>query len=125
MYNIKQTFDLTTQDALEYRRKMRLLKVRMLDGTVKSLMVDDSQVVANLMVLICTKIGITNHDEYSLVWDKPEENQENIPTNKYGTIGGTMTLRKPKYKEGEKEIDPRMEEMKRQLNTEDGGEEIE
>lgn len=125
MYDIKQTFDLTTQDALEYRRKMRLLKVRMLDGTVKSLMVDDSQVVANLMVLICTKIGITNHDEYSLVWDKPEENQENIPTNKYGTIGGTMTLRKPKYKEGEKEIDPRMEEMKRQLNTEDGGEEIE
>ena len=125
MYDIKQTFDLTTQDALEYRRKMRLLKVRMLDGTVKSLMVDDSQVVANLMVLICTKIGITNHDEYSLVWDKPEENQENIPTNKYGTIGGTMTLRKPKYKEGEKEIDPRMEEMKRQLNAEDGGEEIE
>ena len=112
------------QDALEYRRKMRLLKVRMLDGTVKSLMVDDSQVVANLMVLICTKIGITNHDEYSLVWDKPEENQENIPTNKFGTLGGTMTLRKPKYKEGEKEIDPKMEELKRQLNTEDGGEKV-
>ena len=107
---------------MEYRKKMRLLKVRMLDGTVKSLMVDDSQVVANLMVLICTKIGITNHDEYSLVWDKPEENQENIPTNKFGTLGGTMTRRKPKYKEGEKEIDPKMEELKRQLNTEDGGE---
>ena len=104
---------------------MRLLKVRMLDGTVKSLMVDDSQDVANLMVLICTKIGITNHDEYSLVWDKPEENQENIPTNKFGTLDvGRMTLRKPKYKEGEKEIDPKMEEMKRQLNTEDGGEDI-
>ena len=62
---------------------MRLLKVRMLDGTVKSLMVDDSQTVNNLMVLICTKIGITNHDEYSLVWDKQEEEQENIPTNRY------------------------------------------
>ena len=70
------------QDSLEYRRKMRLLKVRMLDGTVKSLMVDDSQTVNNLMVLICTKIGITNHDEYSLVWDKPDEEQENIPTNR-------------------------------------------
>lgn len=105
---------------MEYRRKMRLLKVRMLDGTVKSVMVDDSQNVGNLMVLICTKIGITNHDEYSLVWDKPDENQENVPTNKFGTLGGTMTLRK-KYKEGEKEIDPKMEELKRQLNTEDGG----
>lgn len=31
------------------------------------MMVDDSQNVANLMVVICTKIGITNYDEYSLV----------------------------------------------------------
>lgn len=29
----------------------------MLDGTVKTVLVDDSQVVANLMVVICTKIG--------------------------------------------------------------------
>ena len=36
-------------------------------GTVKTLLVDDSQVVANLMVVICTKIGITNYDEYGLV----------------------------------------------------------
>lgn len=108
------------QDPLEYRRKMRLLKVRMLDGSVKSIMVDDSQVVSNLMVLICTKIGITNHDEYSLVWDKPEDEQENVPTNRFGTLGGTMTLKRAKIREGEKEIDPKMEELKRQLNTEDG-----
>lgn len=111
---------LRDNDPLEYRRKMRLLKVKMLDGSVKSVMVDDSQVVANLMVLICTKIGITNHDEYSLVWDKPKEEQENVPTNRFGTLGGTMTLRKTKLLEGEKEIDPKMEELKRQLNTEDG-----
>ena len=102
---------------------MRLLKVRMLDNALKSIMVDDSQVVGSLMVLICTKIGITNHDEYSLVWDKPEVDQENIQknTNKYGTLGGTMTLKKKKIVEGEKEIDPKMEELKRQLCTEDGG----
>lgn len=100
---------------------MRLLKVKMLDNTVKSLMVDDSQIVSNLMVLICTKIGITNHDEYSLVWDKPEEEQENVPTNRFGTLGGTMTLKRAKIKEGEKEIDPKMEELKKQLRTEDGG----
>ena len=47
--------------------------------------------------------------------------QENVSTNKFGTLGGTMTLRKTKYKEGEKEIDPKMEELKRKLNTEDGG----
>jgi len=36
---------------------MRTLKVHMLDGTLKTLLVDDSQPVANLMVVICTKIG--------------------------------------------------------------------
>lgn len=45
------------QDLLEYRKKMRTLKVHMLDGTLKTLLVDDSQPVANLMVVICTKIG--------------------------------------------------------------------
>merc|ERR1711953_1364333 len=40
--------------------------------------------------------------------------------NKYGTLGGTMTLKKKKIVEGEKEIDPKMEELKRQLCTEDG-----
>ncbi len=100
---------------------MRLLKVRMLDGAEKSIMVDDSQNVSSLMVLICTKIGITNHDEYSLVRDKKDEDHEAVHTPKMGTLGGTMTLRSKKYKEGEKEFDPKMEELKKQLNTEDGG----
>ena len=102
---------------------MRLLKVRMLDNALKSIMVDDSQVVKNLMVPICTKIGITNHDEYSLIWDKPEDEQENMHTyNRPGTLGGTLTLKKKKIVlDGEKEIDPKMEELERQLCTEDGG----
>ena len=50
-------FTLCCQDLLEYRKKLRTLRVRMLDGTVKTLLVDDSQPVANLMVVICTKIG--------------------------------------------------------------------
>ena len=35
---------IVVQDTLEYRRKMRLLKVRLLDGGLRSIMVDDSQV---------------------------------------------------------------------------------
>jgi hypothetical protein len=41
--------------------------------------------------------------------------------HRFGTLGGTMTLRRTRIKDGEKEIDPKMEELKRQLNTEDGG----
>lgn len=94
-------------DLLEYKRKMRPLRVRMLDGSVKTIMVDDSQAVANLMVVVCTKIGITNHDEYSLVRDLPEEE-----------IGhtGTLTLRR---KDKDKDQDKKMEQLKKKLKTDD------
>ncbi|KAG1695569.1 Talin-1 [Nymphon striatum] len=95
-------------DLLEYKRKMRALRVRMLDGSVKTLLVDDSQAVANLMVVICTKIGLTNHDEYSLVRDLPEEE----PKEPYST--GTLTLRRK-----DKDKNQKMEQMKKKLKTDD------
>ena len=100
---------------------MRIFKFKTLDNAVKSIMVDDSQMVSNLMVLICTRIGITNHEEYSLVWDKPQDEQENLQANRTGTLGGTLTLKRVRMRDGDKEIDPKMEELKRNLHTEDGG----
>lgn len=50
-------FHFLSQSVLEFKSKMRTLRVRMLDGTVKTVFIDDSQPVANLMVVICTKIG--------------------------------------------------------------------
>ena len=41
----------------------------MLDNSVKALLVDDAHSVEQLMVPICQSIGITNHYEYSLVWE--------------------------------------------------------
>ena len=106
---------------------MRLLKVRMLDGAIKAIMVDDSQIVSNMMVIICTKIGITNHDEYSLVREKTEDEENQTPNKKYGTlgtIGGTLTLkRKHKVNDpDEPQIDPKMATLRKNLHTEDGGE---
>ncbi|KAK4327375.1 hypothetical protein Pmani_002156 [Petrolisthes manimaculis] len=102
---------LRDQDVVEYRRKVRTLKVRMLDGTVKTLLVDDSQPVSQLMVVICTKIGIMNHDEYSLVREIEQEEIENKPNF------GTLTLKKKK--EGDKERDVKMEQLKKKLRTDD------
>jgi hypothetical protein len=48
---------LRNHDVLEYRRKLRTLRVRMLDGAVKTILVDDSLPVSQLMVVVCTKIG--------------------------------------------------------------------
>lgn len=39
---------------------MRTLKVRTLDGAVKTMIVDDSQPVGQLMVVICTRIGTSS-----------------------------------------------------------------
>lgn len=65
-------------DLLEYRKKIRPLKVSTLDGTLKTLMIDDTQPAANLMAIICAKLGITNYDEYSLVREFPEGDENNI-----------------------------------------------
>uniref|UniRef100_A0A183BVZ7 FERM domain-containing protein n=1 Tax=Globodera pallida TaxID=36090 RepID=A0A183BVZ7_GLOPA len=55
-------------DTLEYKNKIRPLRVRTLDGgAVKTVFVDESQPVSQLMVVICSKMGIANHEEYSLV----------------------------------------------------------
>ncbi|XP_024872022.1 talin-1 isoform X2 [Temnothorax curvispinosus] len=100
-------------DLLEYRRKLRTLRVRMLDGTLKTMLVDDSQPVANLMVVICTKIGITNHDEYSLVRELVEDENENQKPGNFGTL----TLKRKKEEKGER--DAKMEQLRKKLKTDD------
>ncbi|XP_048523491.1 talin-1 isoform X1 [Dendroctonus ponderosae] len=103
---------LKSGDTIEYRNKLRTLRVKMLDGSLKTMMVDDSQIVANMMVVVCTKLGITNHDEYSLVLEEPE-NQENIDSRNYGTL----TLKRKK-EEREKKND-KMEQLRKKLHTDD------
>ena len=84
-------------------------------------------IVSNMMVIICTKIGITNHDEYSLVREKTEDEENQTPNKKYGTlgtIGGTLTLKKNKHKNpdsDEPQVDPKMATLRKNLHTEDGG----
>ncbi|CAG4965792.1 unnamed protein product [Colias eurytheme] len=99
-------------DLLEYNKKTRNLRVRMLDGTVKTLLVDDSQVVANLMVVICTKIGITNYDEYGLVREEQKEEADPCEKPNYGTL----TLRRRHH---EKERDAKMDQLRKKLRTDD------
>lgn len=55
--------------------------------------------------------GIMNHDEYSLVREIEQEEIENKPNF------GTLTLKKKK--EGDKERDAKMEQLKKKLRTDD------
>lgn len=61
---------LFSQDILEYKKKQRPQKIKMLDGAVKTIMVDDSKTVGELLVTICSRIG-KSHSTASMNLVKP------------------------------------------------------
>ncbi|XP_032870789.1 talin-2 isoform X1 [Amblyraja radiata] len=93
-------------DVLEYKKKQRPQKVRMLDGAVKTVMIDDSKTVGELLVPICSRIGITNYEEYSLIQDIIEEKKDEGT----GTLKKDRTLLRDERK---------MEKLKAKLHTDD------
>ncbi|KAK2920399.1 hypothetical protein Q8A73_002603 [Channa argus] len=93
-------------DLLEYKKKQRPQKIKMLDGAVKTIMVDDSKTVGELLVTICSRIGITNYEEYSLIQETVEEKKE----DGMGTLKKDRTLLRDERK---------MEKLKAKLHTDD------
>lgn len=64
------------------------------------------------------QLGITNHDEYSLVrehFDKSDK--ENVNNSTYSS--GTLTLKKTKDRERDRSVDSKMEQLKKKLKTDD------
>ena len=91
---------------IDYYSKLRKLSIKILDGQTRNLLVDDSQSVGQLMIYVCSQMGIANHEEYSLIYDMPEKERER-----------TLTLKKH-----DKTLNrdyKRMEELKKKLHTED------
>ncbi|KAH9595891.1 Talin-1 [Schistosoma haematobium] len=99
-------------DTVEYRYRYRWLYIRTMDGTRKTLKVDDSKTVAELMLMICTKMGIYNYEEYLLARDRDETDRERTNTLKRSTSHHhhTGTLMRDQEK---------MEKLKRKLHTDD------
>uniref|UniRef100_A0A4W5P9Q7 Talin 2 n=1 Tax=Hucho hucho TaxID=62062 RepID=A0A4W5P9Q7_9TELE len=95
-------------DVLEYKKKQRPQKIKMLDGAVKTIMVDDSKTVGELLVTICSRIGITNYEEYSLIQEVVEEKKED--GHGTGTLKKDRTLLRDERK---------MEKLKAKLHTDD------
>ncbi|CAF3354839.1 unnamed protein product [Rotaria socialis] len=101
-------YALKNGDHVEYKNRYRPLKIRLLDGTVKTILIDDSLIVAQLMVYICTKFGIANYDEYSLVYDIDMDNNTNA--SKTATLLRDRSLQR---------TDKKMEELRKKCHTDD------
>ena len=52
-----EQYDLQSGDMLWYKKKIQPLQVRTLDDSVKTLLVDGSQTVAELTKVVCSRIG--------------------------------------------------------------------
>ncbi|KAI3637909.1 hypothetical protein MIR68_004558 [Amoeboaphelidium protococcarum] len=79
-------YDLKSGDSVEYKKKHRPLRVKLMDETMKTVLVDDSQTVQEMTEAICKRIGIANFDEYSLQLD----NADGVQTSS----GSEKTLKK-------------------------------
>ena len=51
-------YNLKSGDMLLYKSKFRLLRVKTLDDSVKTLQIDESQTVTELVKAVCAKIGM-------------------------------------------------------------------
>ncbi|VEL30288.1 unnamed protein product [Protopolystoma xenopodis] len=98
-------YHISDQAEVSYKYKMRRLVIKTMDGTKKTLQVDDSKSIAELMFTICAKMGITNYEEYSLIRELDEEEKMK-----------TLTIRKAKSIA--KDVD-KLEKMKLKLHTDD------
>ncbi|TPX50472.1 hypothetical protein SeLEV6574_g00877 [Synchytrium endobioticum] len=83
-------YDLTSGDDVEFKKKHRPLRVRTMDGSVKTVLIDESLPVQALVETVCERIGVLNSEEYSFLPDGPMSEM-----GSFDNIRGTF---KPKIK---------------------------
>lgn len=65
-------YDLKNGDLIEYRKKHDIVKIKLVDGTIKSMMVDLSLSVTDCVAVIGNKMSLKNCEEYSLLIEGKE-----------------------------------------------------
>lgn len=65
-------YDFKSGDLIEYKRKHRPLKVKLIDGSIKTNMIDDSLNVGEVVASCCERMGIGNPEEFSFVIEAAE-----------------------------------------------------
>ncbi|KAF2072336.1 hypothetical protein CYY_006349 [Polysphondylium violaceum] len=95
-----QFYDLNINDEVDYKKKHRALKVRLMDETVKTLLVDDSLTVGEIVEIIGKRIGIKNYQEFSLTSEKQQAGEwlnHAQPLHEQGVSDEDTVLLKKKF----------------------------
>jgi talin len=71
-------FDFRQNDMVEYRKKHRLMCVKLIDGALKTLLLDESLSVSKLTEEICNHVGLCNANEYSLAVEVEEKTETGV-----------------------------------------------
>ena len=69
-------YDIPSNHELEFKKKHRPLKLKMLDGSVKTVLIDESLTVQQLVDYCCDKLTINNPEEFSIGLDIQVDEKE-------------------------------------------------
>ncbi|KAJ3025177.1 UNVERIFIED_CONTAM: Talin-1 [Siphonaria sp. JEL0065] len=85
-------YDVKTGDLFQVKKKHAPLKVKTLDGSVKTVLVDESLEVSKLVGAVCERIGIHNPEEYSFAFDSVAPNKVGSPSSPSAKHASTLSL---------------------------------
>ena len=60
-------YNLKSGDILQYKSKLRLLRMKTLDDSIKTLKIDESQTVTEVVKAVCVKIGMLQYHNYCIL----------------------------------------------------------
>ena len=69
-------YDIKSGATIEYKKKHRPLRIRLMDESVKTVLIDESMPVSELVDMICKRIGIANGEEYSLIMEQTSSTED-------------------------------------------------
>ncbi|KAL9985699.1 hypothetical protein ACROYT_G008133 [Oculina patagonica] len=110
-------YPLKSGDMLDYKSKVRHLKIKFMDGSVKTLQIDDSHNVGQILDSVCMKMGIANVEEFSLLVEGQKEDKEDA--EKMGTIKRDKSVKDVSLKKMEERDKKKMDQLKKKLHTDD------
>ena len=96
-------YDIRTGDTIHFKKRIRPLKVKLMDGTIKTVLIDESAPVSEVVDTVCRRIGIANGEEYSLLSETAND-LAGSATN----LSRTETMRRGKAKDGTANTEPGM-----------------